>query len=116
VSIYCDSSRSGTEGLVGGSGGVIVDESSGKFHFQMKTSTKFTIKLNQDEMVFLRDLVRIGMKSEYYQEYSTEEIDDIECEDIRINQLLAVSQFVNLCPVSNIESLYDANLFKGVTV
>jgi hypothetical protein len=82
----------------------------------MKTSTKFTIKLNQDEMVFLRDLVRIGMKSEYYQEYSTEEIDDIECEDIRTNQLLAVSQFVNLCPVSNIESLYDANLFKGVTV
>jgi hypothetical protein len=82
----------------------------------MQTSTQFTIQLNEDEMTFLRDLVRIGMKSDFYQEYSTEEIDDIECEDIRTNQLLAVSQFVNLCPVSNIEALFDDKLFKGVTV
>ena len=82
----------------------------------MKTNTKFTIKLDQDEMMFLRDLVRIGMKSKYFQEYSTEEIDDIECEDIRNHIVLAAQMFVQLCPVSNIDALFDEKLFEGVTV
>ena len=80
----------------------------------MKTSTKYTLKLNEEEMIILRDLVRIGMKSEYYQEYSTEEIDDAECEDIRTYNVMAVNQFVNLCPVSQMERMFDAQLFKGV--
>jgi hypothetical protein len=82
----------------------------------MKTDTKFTIKLDLEEMTILRDLVRIGMKSKYYQEYSTEEIDDIECEDIRNYNVMAVNQFINLCPVSQMEKLFDEKLFEGVTV
>ena len=80
----------------------------------MKTNTQFTIKLNQEEMCILRDLVRIGMKSEYYQEYSTEEIDDAECDDIRTYNVMAVNQFVNLLPVSKTEAIFDAHLFRGV--
>ena len=82
----------------------------------MKTSTKFTIKLDQDELTFLRDLVRIGMKSKYYRDYKNEEIDDYECEDIRDSQVLAAQMFINLCPVSQMESLFDGKLFEGVTV
>ena len=82
----------------------------------MKTSTKFTIQLNDEEMIFLRDLVRIGMKSKYYQEYSTEEVDDIEYEDIKMQQVLAARQFVQLLPVTQIETLLDEKLFEGVTV
>jgi hypothetical protein len=80
----------------------------------MKTNTKFTIKLNEEEMTILRDLVRIGMKSEYYQEYTTHEMDDIECEDIRDTNVMAVNQFVNLLPVSKMEAMFDADLFRGV--
>jgi hypothetical protein len=82
----------------------------------MKTNTKYTIKLNTEEMMFLRDLVRIGMKSKYFQEYSTEEIDDIECEDYRNDNVMTAKMFVNLCPVSKIESIFDEKLFAGVTV
>ena len=82
----------------------------------MKTDTKFTIKLNMEEMTILRDLVRIGMKSKYYQNYSTEEIDDYECENIRNLNLLAVMRFVNLNPVSQLETMFDPTLFEGVTV
>ena len=82
----------------------------------MKTSTKFTIQLNDEEMEFLRDLVRIGMKSKYYQEYINEEVDDIEYEDIKMKQILAARQFVQLLPVSDIETLFDKKLFEGVTV
>lgn len=82
----------------------------------MKSSTKFTIKLDQDEMTFLRDLVRIGMKSKYFKEYSTEEIDDYECEDIRNSQVLAAQMFVNLCPINQIEAMFDTKLFAGVSV
>jgi hypothetical protein len=78
----------------------------------MKTNTKFTIKLDQDEMMFLRDLVRIGMKSKFYQDYSNEEIDDEECEDIRNAQILAANMFVNLCPMSQLESMFDKKLFE----
>jgi hypothetical protein len=82
----------------------------------MKTDTKFTIKLDLDEMTILRDLVRIGMKSKYYQNYKNEEIDDYECEDIRNHNILAVQQFVNLSPVNQIEAMFDTTLFEGVTV
>ena len=84
--------------------------------FSMKTDTKFTIKLDLEEMMILRDLVRIGMKSKYYREYCTEEIDDCECEDIRDKNVLAVQQFVNLCPINQIEAMFDTKLFEGVTV
>lgn len=82
----------------------------------MQTSTKYTIKLNNEEMAFLRDLVRIGMKSQYFINYVNDEIDDIECEDIRDANVLAAQQFVHLNPVSNIEALFDDKLFEGVTV
>jgi hypothetical protein len=82
----------------------------------MKTKTKFTIKLDIEEMTILRDLVRIGMKSKYYQNYSTEEIDDYEEVDIRDSNVLAVLQFLNLNPVSQLETMFDATLFDGVTV
>ena len=82
----------------------------------MKTDTKFTIKLDIEEMTILRDLVRIGMKSKYYQKYSTEEIDDYESEDIRDSNVLAVMQFLNLNPVSQLEAMFDDKLFEGVTV
>ena len=85
--------------------------------FPMKTNTKYTLKMNEEEITFLRDLVRIGMKSKYYEDYKNEEInDDYECEDIRLNNLVCVQQFVNLCPVSQIERLFDEKLFEGVTV
>jgi len=82
----------------------------------MKANTQYTIKLDQEEMTLLRDLVRIGMKSKYYKNYSTEEIDDYECEDIRNKTVLAVQQFVNLNPVNQIEAMFDTTLFEGVTV
>ena len=82
----------------------------------MKTNTKFTIKLDLEEMTILRDLVRIGMKSKYYQNYSTEEIDDYGCENIRNLNVLAVMRFVNLNHVSQIETMFDDALFEGVTV
>ena len=82
----------------------------------MKTDTKYTIKLDSDEMSLLRDLVRIGMKSKYFQNYKNEEQDDYECEDIRLKNLLAVQQFVNLNPVGQIEALFDTTLFEGVAV
>lgn len=82
----------------------------------MKTKTKFTIKLDIEEMTILRDLVRIGMKSKYYQNYTTEEIDDYECENIRNLNVLAVMQFVNLNPVSQLETMFDDTLFEGVPV
>ena len=82
----------------------------------MKTNTQYTIKLDSDEMTILRDLVRIGMKSKYYKNFSTEEIDDYECEDIRDKSVLAVQQFVNLNPVGQIEAMFDTTLFEGVAV
>jgi hypothetical protein len=82
----------------------------------MKTDTKFTIKLDLEEMTILRDLVRIGMKSKYYRDYIAEEIDDLECEEIRHHNMLAVQQFVNLNPVNQIEAMFDTKLFEGVTV
>jgi hypothetical protein len=80
----------------------------------MKTSTQFTIKLDLEEMTILRDLVRIGMKSKYYRDYIKEEIDDLECEEIRHHNMLAVSQFLNLSPVNSIEAMFDTKLFEGV--
>lgn len=82
----------------------------------MKTETNFTIKLNLEEMTILRDLVRIGMESQYYKNYTEEEIDDYECEDIRTRNMLAVQQFVNLRPVTKTEAIFDKKLFEGVTV
>ena len=67
--------------------------------------------------MILRDLVRIGMCSEYYQNYMNEEIDDdYECEEISTRNVLAVNQFVNLLPVTKMEALFDPQLFQGVTV
>jgi hypothetical protein len=80
----------------------------------MKTSTKYTIKLNNEEMSMLRDLVRIGMRSKYYQDFVSKECDDIDEEDHQMNATLAVTQFVNLCPSSPIESLMDKYIFEGV--
>ena len=80
----------------------------------MKTATQYTIKLDLEEMTILRDLVRIGMKSKYYRDYSKEEIDDYECEDIRDKNVLAVLQFVNLSPVNSIEAMFDTKLFEGL--
>ena len=82
----------------------------------MKTTAKFTVRLDMEEMTILRDLVRIGMKSKYYQNYSTEEDDDYECENIRNLNLLAVMRFVDMKPVSQLETMFDAILFEGVTV
>lgn len=80
----------------------------------MKTSTKYTIKLNDEEMTMLRDLVRIGMRSKYYREFVNKECDDIDEEDNQLNVTLAVTQFVNLCPLSDIESVMDKYIFEGV--
>jgi hypothetical protein len=80
----------------------------------MKTATQYTIKLDLEEMTILRDLVRIGMKSKYYREYTTEEIDDYMCEDIRDRNVVAVMQFVNLNPVNQIEAMFDTKLFEGL--
>ena len=80
----------------------------------MKTDIKYTIKLDQDEMSLLRDLVRIGMRSKYYQDFVNKECDDIDEEDNQLNVTLAVTQFVNLCPLSDIESVMDKYIFEGV--
>jgi hypothetical protein len=56
------------------------------------------------------------MKSKYYQNYSTEEDDDYECENIRNLNLLAVMRFVDMKPVSQLETMFDDTLFEGVTV
>jgi hypothetical protein len=80
----------------------------------MKSSTKYTVKLNDEEMGMLRDLVRIGMRSKYYQEFMSKECEDIDEEDHQMNVTLAVTQFVNLCPSSPIESLMDKYIFEGV--
>lgn len=82
----------------------------------MKTNTNFTIQLDREEMDFLRDLVRIGMKSKYYNNFKTEELDDYEMEDHRNKVILAAQQFVQLSPISQIETLFDDRLFDGVTV
>ena len=80
----------------------------------MKTSTKYTIKLNNEEMGMLRDLVRIGMRSKYYQDFVSKECDDIDEEDHQLNVSLAVTQFVNLYSPSPIESVMDNYVFEGV--
>jgi hypothetical protein len=80
----------------------------------MKTSTKYTIKLNDEEMGMLRDLVRIGMRSKYYQDFVSKECDDIDEEDHQLNVSLAVTQFVNLYSPSPIESVMDNYVFEGV--
>jgi hypothetical protein len=82
----------------------------------MKTDIKFTIELDIEEMTILRDLVRIGMKSKYYQNYSTEEIDNYEELDLRNSNVLAVTDFVHLKRVSPLETMFDAILFEGVTL
>ena len=79
----------------------------------MKTSTKYTIKLNDEEMSMLRDLVRIGMRSKYYQDFVSKECDDIDEEDHQLSTTLAVTQFVNLYS-SPIESIMDKYVFEGV--
>ena len=80
----------------------------------MKTSTKYTIKLDDEEMGMLRDLVRIGMRSKYYQEFVSQECDDIDEEVNQQDITLAVTQFVNLCSISPIQSLMDKYIFEGV--
>ena len=80
----------------------------------MKTSTKYTIKLNDEEMSMLRDLVRIGMRSKYYQDFVSKECDDIDEEDNQLNMTLAVTQFVNLYSSGPIESFMDKYVFEGV--
>ena len=80
----------------------------------MKTSTKYTIKLNDEEMGMLRDLVRIGMRSKYYQDFVSKECDDNDEEDHQLNVTLAVTQFVNLRQSSPIESVMDKYIFEGV--
>ena len=82
--------------------------------FFMKTSTKYTIKLNDEEMSMLRDLVRIGMRSKYYQDFVSKECDDIDEEDHQLNTTLAVKQFVNLYSSGPIESIMDKYVFEGV--
>lgn len=84
--------------------------------FPMKTNTKYTLRMNEEEMIFLRDLVRIGMKSKYFENYKNEEIDDYECEDIRLKNVICAQQFVNLCSVTQLEHMFDEKLFEGVTV
>ena len=80
----------------------------------MKTSTKYTIKLNDEEMTMLRDLVRIGMCSKYYQDFVSKECDDNDEEDHQLNVTLAVTQFINLRQSSPIESVMDKYIFEGV--
>ena len=80
----------------------------------MKTSTKYTIKLNDEEMTMLRDLVRIGMCSKYYQDFVSKVCDDNDEEDHQLNVTLAVTQFVNLRQSSPIESVMDKYIFEGV--
>ena len=80
----------------------------------MKTSTNYTIKLNDEEMSMLRDLVRIGMRSKYYQDFVSKECDDVDEEDHQMNVTLAVTQFVNLYSPSPIESVMHKYIFEGV--
>ena len=82
--------------------------------FFMKTSTKYTIRLNDEEMSMLRDLVRIGMRSKYYQDFVSKECDDIDEEDHQLKLTLAVTQFVNLYSSGPIESFMDKFIFEGV--
>ena len=81
--------------------------------FFMKTSTKYTIKLNDEEISMLRDLVRIGMRSKYYQDFVNKECDDIDEEDHQMNTKIVVNQFINLYS-SPIESIMDKYVFEGV--
>ena len=80
----------------------------------MKTSTKYTIKLDNEEMCMLRDLVRIGMRSKYYQDFVSKECDDIDEEDHQTSTTLVVNQFINLSPQSSIASIMDKYIFEGV--
>ena len=82
--------------------------------FIMKTSTKYTIKLNDEEIGMLRDLVRIGMRSKYYQDFVSKECDDIDEEDHQTSTTLVVNQFINLSPQSSIASFMDKYIFEGV--
>ena len=80
----------------------------------MKTSTKYTIKLNSEEISMLRDLVRIGMRSKYYQDFVSKECDDIDEEDHQMNTKIVVNEFINLSPQSSIASIMDKYIFEGV--
>jgi hypothetical protein len=80
----------------------------------MKTSTKYTIKLDNEEISMLRDLVRIGMRSKYYQDFVNKECDDIDEEDNQMSTKIVVNQFVNLSPQSPIASIMDKYIFEGV--
>ena len=82
--------------------------------FTMKTSTKYTIKLDDEEISMLRDLVRIGMRSKYYQDFVSKECDDIDEEDHQTSTTLVVNQFINLSPQSSIASIMDKYIFEGV--
>ena len=82
--------------------------------FIMKTSTKYTIKLDNEEMCMLRDLVRIGMRSKYYQDFVSKECDDIDEEDHQTSTTLVVNQFINLYSSGPIESFMDKYVFEGV--
>ena len=82
--------------------------------FTMKTSTKYTIKLNDEEIGMLRDLVRIGMRSKYYQDFVNKECDDIDEEDHQMNTKIVVNEFINLSPQSSIAGIMDKYIFEGV--
>ena len=62
----------------------------------------------------LRDLVRIGMRSKYYQDFVSKECDDIDEEDHQTSTTLVVNQFINLSPQSSIASIMDKYIFEGV--
>jgi len=80
----------------------------------MKSSTKYTVTLNSEEMGMLRDLVRIGMRSKYYQEFISKDREDIDEEDYQLEMQLSVNQFINLSGPSAIGSLMDKYIFEGV--
>lgn len=80
----------------------------------MKTSTKYTIKLDDEEISMLRDLVRIGMRSKYYQDFVSKECDDIDEEDHQMNIKVVVNEFIHLSPQSSIASIMDKYIFEGV--
>jgi hypothetical protein len=80
----------------------------------MKTSTKYTIKLNDEEMCMLRNLVRIGMRSKYYQDFVSKECDDIDEEEHQMNTKIVVGEFVNLYSSGPIASFMDKYIFEGV--
>lgn len=88
----------------------------------MKTSTKFciisaasigirTVKLDNEEMCMLRDLVRIGMRSKYYQDFVSKECDDIDEKDHQTSTTLVVNQFINLYSSG---PFMDKHIFEGV--